>query len=191
MPEALKLNLGCGQNHRSGYVNVDKFGQPDLVCDLEQFPWPWADNTVIEVVLHHVLEHLGETQAIYLAIFQELYRVCQPNAVVKIAVPHPRHNNFLDDPTHVRAVTAEGLALFSQRNNRLWQEQGLLNTPLGLILGVDFEIIRLTYILEEPWLSRHRCHEITDEDLQYAERHYNNVFRSLLVDLQVIKPENP
>ena len=42
----LKLNLGCGQNPRDGYLNVDKYGSADLTCDLEAFPWPWPDNSV-------------------------------------------------------------------------------------------------------------------------------------------------
>jgi hypothetical protein len=36
---AIKLNLGCGKNPMPGYVNVDKFGTPDVRHDLETFPW--------------------------------------------------------------------------------------------------------------------------------------------------------
>src|SRR5947208_13026944 len=97
----LKLNLGCGQNHRPGYVNVDRAGSPDVKWDLEQFPWPWEDSSVGEVVMFHVLEHLGESTATYLKIIQEIYRVCQDGAAIQITVPHPRHDDFLNDPTHV------------------------------------------------------------------------------------------
>ena len=47
----LKLNLGCGAKRLKGYVNVDKFGDPDLRLDLETFPYPWNDNSVAEIEL--------------------------------------------------------------------------------------------------------------------------------------------
>src|SRR5437764_15115257 len=87
----LKLNLGSGNNPIEGYVNVDKFGEPDVRVDLEAFPWPWPDNSVQEVVLNHVMEHLGSTTDIYFSIIRELYRICAANAIIHIAVPHPRH----------------------------------------------------------------------------------------------------
>ena len=56
----LKLNLGCGNNKYDGFLNVDKFGEPDIKWDLEKFPWPWEDNSVDEIRIIHVLEHLGD-----------------------------------------------------------------------------------------------------------------------------------
>ncbi len=45
----LRLNLGCGMKHIEGYVNVDRFGEPDVRHDLEVLPWPWPDDSVSEV----------------------------------------------------------------------------------------------------------------------------------------------
>ena len=106
--EPIKLNLGCGERHLDGYVNVDKFGTPDLCHDLETFPWPWDDLSVIEIQLIHVLEHLGQSTAVYLEIIKEIYRICQNGARIRIIVPHYRHQYFYDDPTHVRAINPHG-----------------------------------------------------------------------------------
>src|SRR5436189_263389 len=48
----MKLNLGCGFNRVDGYWNVDKEPQckPDQCVDLERFPWPWSDNSILEVL---------------------------------------------------------------------------------------------------------------------------------------------
>ena len=145
---ALKLNLGSGRRPRPGYVNVDKFGDPDVVHDLETLPWPWADNSVGEIVLCHVLEHLGQDANVYFAIMREMYRVCQADARILIHVPHFRSDSFFNDPTHVRAVTPHGLALFSQRLNREWIAHGSAASTLGLQLGVDFELVRT--IVQKP-----------------------------------------
>ena len=36
----IKLHLGSGHKKKDGYVNVDKVGTPDVLHDLEVFPWP-------------------------------------------------------------------------------------------------------------------------------------------------------
>ena len=71
----LKLNLGCGNNKYDGFLNVDKFGEPDINWDLEKFPWPWEDNSVDEIRIIHVLEHLGKDTETYFNIFKEIYRI--------------------------------------------------------------------------------------------------------------------
>jgi predicted SAM-dependent methyltransferase len=92
----MKLNLGCGQNHLAGYVNVDRMAARIRTCctTSSSSRGLWADSSVDEVVLNHVLEHLGRDPEVFVGIFQELYRVCKGGALVKIAVPDPRHDNF-------------------------------------------------------------------------------------------------
>ena len=51
----LRLNLGCGAKRLDSYVNVDKFGEPDLRFDLETFPYPWNNDSVAEIEMRHVL----------------------------------------------------------------------------------------------------------------------------------------
>jgi hypothetical protein len=110
----LKFNMGCGRDRRQGYLNVDlsPVCQPDQVADLEATPWPWPDDCAEEVVFNHSLEHLGGDPKVFLAIMKELYRVCRHGASVKITVPHPRHDNFLGDPTHVRVISPQVMSLF-------------------------------------------------------------------------------
>lgn len=188
-PVPLKLNLGSGQNSMQGYVNVDKFGSPDMVWDLEVFPWPWQDNSVDEIRMNHVLEHLGQDTDIFFGIIKELYRICKDGSLIDIAVPHPRHDHFLSDPTHVRPFMPDSFTLYSKKLNRDWQEKHYANSPLGLYLDVDFVVEEMQLEPEEPWASRFQSGEITGEQLSQAAMQFNNVVRQIRVHWRAVKPQ--
>lgn len=186
----MKLNLGCGRHRLEGFVNVDAEAacEPDQVVDLERFPWPWPDNSVEEVLLRHVLEHLGADAKVFLKIMQELYRVCAPGAVVKIQVPHPRHDDYLGDPTHVRPVTPQMLSHFDRELNETWQAQGAANTPLALYTGVDFKTTRANILVGAPYNAQLQRGEISMPEMEQLVRERNNVATQFHIDLLVRKP---
>ncbi len=184
----LKLNLGSGQNPQPGYLNVDKHGDPDLKCDLESFPWPWADNSVSEILLIHVLEHLGASPEVFIGIMKEIYRVCEPGAQIYIVVPHPRHDNFIGDPTHVRPVTPAMLQLFSKKANLRWRQIGSPSSPLALYHGVDFESVEnAIYILEEPYAGEAQSGRLGDEEIALLLKRHNNVASEIRIRLRAVK----
>lgn len=186
----MRLNLGCGHDKKDGWHNVDKFAEvkPDEVADLEQLPWPWRDSSVEEVLLKHVLEHLGARTEVYLGIVQELWRISQPGALIRIVVPHPRHDHYLNDPTHVRPITPQGLEMFSQQKNREWIAKGHGNTPLGIYTGVDFDIVSVDVVPDEPWRGQLQRGEIKMAELHQAMRLYNNVIMESTIVLKAVKP---
>ena len=188
MTKDLKLNLGCGQNLKEGYTNVDKFGEPDVKTDLECFPWPFEDSSVDEIELNHVLEHLGQTPDIFLNIMKEMYRISKNQAVIKITVPHPRHDDYMNDPTHVRPITPVLMSLFSKQKNREWAEKGQANSPLALFLDVDFEITSLEQRLDEAVSHKLEKKQITESQLPEMARSFNNIVREFYIELKAVKP---
>ena len=62
-----KLNLGCGKDIKSGYINIDfrKGDGVDLVHDLMK-PLPFDDESCTDIMAHDILEHFGfrETEII-------------------------------------------------------------------------------------------------------------------------------
>lgn len=188
MKKEIKLNLGCGMNHKEGYINVDKFGSPDIQHDLESFPWPWEDSSVDEILLIHVLEHLGQDTETYLNIIKQIYRICKDQALVHIAVPHPKHDDFLNDPTHVRIITPESISLFSKKQNAMWIRDGYANTPLGIYLDVDFEIMKITNKPDQQWLQLLKEKKVSQEEFLASARKYNNVIKEIYMVVKVIKP---
>lgn len=185
----MKLNLGCGQNKMPGYINVDKYGtcHPDRVVDLEVFPWPFADSSCDEIVMHHVLEHLGADVPTFFGVIKELYRVLRPGARLQVDVPHPRSEGFANDPTHVRPVSPSILSLFSKKNNREWAEKGWPNSPLGLYLDVDFEIRSVNFVLTPRWANKFSAGELTQAQVMEAAEMYHNVVDEIQMVLSAVK----
>ena len=151
----MKLNLGCGYNKLDGYINVDHDPncKPDIVADLEQ-PLPFEDSSVDEIVMVHILEHLGQSTETYFKVWKELYRILKNEGVIKITVPHWNHENFHHDPTHVRKVTPVGVDMFSQERNLYTIQTGGSETTLGLQLGIDIGVTEVGYDFM-PWFEAH------------------------------------
>jgi hypothetical protein len=177
----MKLNMGCGHNKMDGWVNVDLSAEcaPDVVCDLESLPWPWTDDSVEEVLFNHSLEHLGQNPRVFLGMMQELYRVCRDGARIEIHVPHPRHDDFIGDPTHVRPITPALLTLFDRRQCDEWQRLGAANSPFAHYLHVDFALVDTQWILDEPYSTQYREKVISHADFERMARQLNNVIKEI------------
>ncbi len=186
----LRLNLGCGFKKYLGYFNVDLAPEcePDQVVNLEQFPWPWASDSVDEIKLEHVLEHLGETSTAYIAIWQELWRVSKPDALVDLIVPHWNHENFHHDPTHVRPITPIGVAMFDQQRNIRDAKAGGRETKLGLFAGVDLELTEVKYVYHPEIANALATGSLSEVTLNELLAHQNNVCEEIRMKVRIIKP---
>lgn len=182
----VKFNLGCGNKKLDGYTNCDKFGNPDVKFDLEVFPWPVDDDYVDEILMVHVLEHLGQTKECFIGVLKELYRICKNGAEIKIIVPHYNHDNFKSDPTHVRIITPETLHLFDKSFNNECIKNGYSNSTLGLDYDLDFKTTNVKYHLD-PQFKIHYYQNKDRIDLNMAMQHYNNVISEIEIHLEVVK----
>ena len=185
----MNLNLGCGSKIYDDYVNVDKFDlyDIDIQHDLEKFPYPFDDNSVEEIILSHVLEHIGQDPAIFIKILKEFYRICKNQALINISVPHPRHDDFISDPTHVRPITVTGLSLFDKAQNKEWERIGAANTPLGLIHNLNFKIESVSYKIEDDIMSKFKEGQIDQQRFDFMIKHYNNIIKQIDIKWRVIK----
>ena len=188
-PGRLKLNIGCGFNKIDGYVNVDAFPAcaPDVLWDLEVTPWLFEDDAVDEIVAHHVLEHLGQATGTFFAIVKEIYRVVRHGGQVLIAVPHPLHNSFLTDPTHIRAFTPETFLMLSRARNLDWAARRVNVTMLALMLNVDFEPVAINNIYDSHWADKLNKGEVTEAELRDIARSRFGVVREIRARLKVDK----
>lgn len=134
-----KLDLGCGENKREGFLGVDLYAATDFKVDLTKFPWPFRDNSVEEVWCSHFFEHIpGLTRIPWM---DELYRILinddgkgpDENGIVHggtatIIVPYWSSARSIQDPSHQWPPIAEQSFLYY---NQAWRTANKLNHYLG------------------------------------------------------------
>jgi len=91
----MKLNLGCGDDIREGWINIDLAPGPgvDRVWNLEETPLPYEDGTIDEIFASHVIEHLYPHQ--WHELIRDFHRMLRPGGRLEIRVPYGigRHNS--------------------------------------------------------------------------------------------------
>lgn len=147
--DLLKLDLGCGNTPREGFEGVDIAGdKAKHKVNLFKFPWPFEDNSVEEINLSHMMEHIPAReveerdlmddarralgtdgmrsrflgQDMMFAFFDEMWRILRHDGWVHVLVPCARNNRAFQDPTHRRFIVEDTFAYFSKE----WRD---INVP--------------------------------------------------------------
>lgn len=140
-PNPPRLNLGCSDDHKAGYLNVDRAGPADLIVDLGG-PWPWPDSSADEIFAHDVFEHLdnlafrGNRGKIW--AMNEAWRVLKPGGKLDLVVPCVAladgkvNLGAFADPTHVSFWTADDRYYFLEEWNNPRDERGRLGPAYGI-----------------------------------------------------------
>jgi SAM-dependent methyltransferase len=79
-------------------VDIDIQNKPDVVADLNRFPYPFRDSSVDKVVAKHILEHLDNLYG----IFREVHRILKNDGDFIIEVPHFSSRVAYSEPEHNR-----------------------------------------------------------------------------------------
>ena len=186
---AYKLNLGAGYSKYEGFLNVDNdvHCEPDYLLDIEKDKLPFDDNSVDEIILNHVLEHIGDG---FFDLLKEIYRVSNSDVKIHIRVPHHRHDNFLNDPTHKRPISVEIMKLFSKSHNKWSIANNDSSSKLGLIYDVDFEIIDYGFSYDPMFQEMGDMAEkdpMIMKEFEKMVRINNNIIMETYILLTVIK----
>jgi len=108
----LKLDLGAGRSPHDGFLAVDKEDYPetDVVHDLDNYPWPFNNAEVGEIICYNVLEHL---ESPYRAA-REIVRICRAGARIDVRFPISEHENATLDDDHKYILTPRWFDLFDE-----------------------------------------------------------------------------
>lgn len=181
----MKVNLGSGIKRFPGFVNldVDPSCKPDYVCDMNKDALPFEDDTVEYMLAHHVFEHIGDG---FFNLLKQIYRVCKHEAIIDVHVPHPRHDYFLGDLSHVRPITIENMRPLSKK---FCDTQSYINSSwsgFANVLNVDFEIFEHEYLLDDTF--KQVIANVEDAaQIDWMARAMNNTITEIHFKMMVIK----
>lgn len=139
LPQSSVLDLGCGPNKVPGAFGVDIHPYPgvDQVVDVNQVPWPIANDSFDFIVVRHVIEHVDNL----VGFMRELHRIARPNGKIYFETPHFSSINSWNDPTHLRHL--------SSRWHELFSDSGYLSAQTG-----QFHCLRSTVTFGKSWRNR-------------------------------------
>lgn len=111
-----KINVGCGNDYREGWINMDNSitCKTDLSHDIENLPWPMDSSSVTEILMQHVFEHIDKSN--FINVVREIYRVSKDGCIVRIISPHAGSNNYWTDPTHNMPLTSRTFDFLTEQN---------------------------------------------------------------------------
>lgn len=94
----LFLNFGCGQKKRDRWLNVDISSKvnPDLLWNLDKYPYPLPSDHFEYIHAGDVVEHLIDIKA----FMEESHRLLKPDGMIETTTPHFSCSNSFTDPTH-------------------------------------------------------------------------------------------
>ena len=135
-----KLNLGCGSDYREGWVNLDigskdVYGgsiRPDVVHDLNKYPYPFRNKDFDKILSIGVLEHMRDLEK----HVKEISRIAKQGCRVKILVPY-----FLSYYSG-REIYTHKFSLNCVQLFEVFKRNDLELTKKSLVIGHNFFFFR-------------------------------------------------
>lgn len=149
----MKLNLGCGNTVKPGFINIDKIrGEGIVYSDLEYGLQIIQNESVDYIEAHHVLEHIVNFEY----LIQEFARVCKKGAKIDIVVPLAHSLWDVADPSHVRRFNHRTFEYFCEHFSTSYPtpkyfkllSQHLEREPNEWFEGVEWIVVNLHVVLE-------------------------------------------
>lgn len=163
----MKLDLGCGQSKKFGFVGVDLAGAADVVLDLERDVWPWEICSIDEIWCSHYVEHVADL----IGFMNRCWAVLKPGGVMTINAPYYTSIRAHSDPDHKRLITEETFNYFDKD----WRKAHRMDHTRTV---ADFEVLSRAMIYTPEFGGG------TRENREFVLKHYWNVVSDIQIKLR-------
>jgi len=180
------LNLGCGYSKMRGFINVDKYDvcKPDVVCNMDEYPWPWPDNSIDHIFASHIFEHLED----WWAGIKECARILKPGGTVHIRIPDESESSAgtYRDHLHIISIYSfyglqdrDNCAFSWVRNVNAWAAMEYGTIPLVITEYCQVPHVPYQWMVKWcPWL------------MQFCATHMRNFIHEQRITLERVGDEN-
>ncbi|NBW09206.1 MAG: methyltransferase domain-containing protein [Caulobacteraceae bacterium] len=117
--EIKKLNIGCGNDKREGYINLDIEPVGDVQRDIKR-GLPFNDDSFDEVLVNNVLTQIASNED-FLFVMNEMWRVTKPEGAILVRVPLASDICSFQDPMDNRRFTEESFTYMEWQHRRYVQ----------------------------------------------------------------------
>ena len=177
----MKLNLGCGNDIKKGWINLDFVNRKgvDIIHDLNILPLPFEDKLFDVVLSQDILEHIN-----FIPIMNEIYRILKPKGILKIRCPHFTSKLNFQDPTHINQFSLKTFDYFI-KNKLFINERGVKYFLKIKIRRITFEkgsfYLRIFNNLLERWINKSEKHQ------NLYESSFLRIFPAMNIEIVLIK----
>ncbi|MBT5492698.1 methyltransferase domain-containing protein [bacterium] len=163
-----KLNLGCGNDIREGWINLDiaSLEGVDIVHDLNILPLPFENEEFDYIICYDILEHIFD----YIPLLKELHRIVKKDAIIEIKVPHYTYSRAYVDPTHIRYFAMELFYFFVKGSSRAYY----FDFSFNKIESIHLSFQKSNVLFYNRWVEKF---------INKSERHYLFYEKSFLSGL--------
>jgi SAM-dependent methyltransferase len=171
------LSVGCGRQESDSNVirlDISPDVKPDVVWNLDDYPYPFEDSRFTGIECLDVIEHLADIPR----VMEEFHRILKPQGVLRITTPHFSSANSYTDPTHRWHLSRFSFDYFCEGHDLSYYSRARYRQKSGHLQ------------FQGGWLSRSIVSRFANRFPRTYEQRFAWMFPAwfLYIELEALKP---